>query len=66
MSGFIVLTPLGMVSGFSDEHQVVQTTEDQSLARKFPSWNWAKLFISKYGDAGYGLSSDLARIREIE
>lgn len=48
---------LRYVSGFSFQHQIVQTTEYVSRAKKFRTFSAAQRWLIARSDCGYGLSS---------
>lgn len=52
----VIKTKIGIVAGFSEAHQIVQTTDRQGYEKRFVSVDAAQEFIDTYGDAGYGLT----------
>ena len=52
----IIKTKIGIVGGFSEEHQIVQTTCREGYEKRFMSVEAAQEFIDTYGDAGYALT----------
>lgn len=62
---FVINTPIGYVHGFSNTHQCVQVTNTLGLAKQWKRKIYADKFLAKYSNAGYGLSSDTAKVVEI-
>lgn len=52
----IVVPGLGFVVGLNAEHLIVSCTPVKKHARVFPNAKLALAFITKYADAGYGLT----------
>lgn len=52
----VIKTKFGIVSGFSETHQIVQGTTRQGFEKRFVNAEAAQDFVDTYGDAGYGLT----------
>jgi hypothetical protein len=62
---FVIATRAGYVHGFNRAHAIVTVTHDSVRARRF-TMRAALRFIAAYADAGYGLSSDDARVERAD
>jgi hypothetical protein len=60
-----ILIPDGVVAGFSEEHQIVQTTQDVNYVMTFDSYHHARMWKETYADQGYGLVSEEVMIVEV-
>lgn len=54
---YMIVLPSGYVTGFDEEHQIVQVTEQKSVAFHF-TLEEVEEFIDQYADCGYGIASD--------
>lgn len=52
----VIKTKIGIVAGFNEPNQIVQTTDRSGFAKRFVNIEAAQEFIDTYGDAGYGLT----------
>lgn len=62
---YAIKTPQGYVAGFNHTHQVVQVAGRPDRIKKFVSMTSALGFINRYADAGYGLESETAEVKEV-
>lgn len=62
---YAIKTPRGYIAGFSHTHQVVQIAGLPDRIKTFVSMTSALAFINRYADAGYGLESETAEVKEV-
>ena len=63
MSDYVIKTPKGYVAGIDSQHLAcVHTSQPNDFAKRFKTEAAAEKWLKKYADAGYGLSSDTAKI----
>jgi antirestriction protein ArdC len=61
---YLISTTAGFVSGFSEEHAVVQITTGKDGALRFTQAE-AKLFFDQYANCGYGFQSDASHVEDV-
>ncbi len=59
MKKFTVKIGCGFIACFSRQHEIVQTCDGKSDAKKFTEASYKK-FIDNYSDCGYGFSHNKA------
>lgn len=57
MKRLVIKLPIGYITGFCEEHQIIQVTEDKCSAKTFGSIDEVEDFINDYADVGYGFQS---------